>query len=302
MSKTAFLFPGQGAQFVGMGKSVVDRCPAAQRLFDTAREILGYDLAEVCWSGPADKLEQTRYSQPALYVCSQAAVELLRQESPEVVQGCDFAAGLSLGEYTALAFAGALSFEDGLRVVQVRGEAMQAAAEANPSGMVSALLLSPEQTIEVCQQANAAGPLWIANYLCPQNTVLSGSKAGCAAAVELITAAGGRPIPLPVAGAFHTPLMESACGELQRVLDGVTIRPPRIPVVSNVDATTHSDPDELRQLLIRQVVQPVQWETSVRWLIGQPVTSFYEVGPGKVLKGLMKRIDRKLECTSVGEA
>jgi [acyl-carrier-protein] S-malonyltransferase len=302
MTTTACLFPGQGAQFVGMGRSVVERCPAAKRYFDVAHDILGYDLADVCWNGPAEKLEQTDHSQPALYVCSLAAVELLKQESPGVAEACAYAAGLSLGEYTALAFAGAISFEEGLRVVQVRGRAMQAAAEANPSGMVSALMLDAEQVAAVCAKANETGPLWVANYLCPGNTVLSGSKEGCAAAVGLIEQAGGKPIPLAVAGAFHTPLMESACAKLQSALESVAIRPPRIPVVSNVDAQPHHEPEEIRQLLVRQVVQPVRWEASVRWLIDQGVTGFYEVGPGKVLKGLLKRIDRKLECTSVGEA
>lgn len=302
MSQTAFLFPGQGAQFVGMGRGVLERCPAAQRLFDLAREILGYDLADICLNGPAEQLDNTAFSQPALYVCSLAAVELLKQDAPEVIDGVKYAAGLSLGEYTALAFAGAMSFEDGLRVVDVRGRAMQAAAEENPSGMVSALMLNPEQVAEVCQQANQTGPLWIANYLCPGNTVLSGSRAGCEAAVGLIEAAGGKPIPLAVSGAFHTSLMESACVKLEAALQNIPLLTPRIPVVSNVDAGTHTDAEEIRRLLVRQVVQPVQWEKSVRWLIAQGTTQFYEVGPGKVLKGLLKRIDRKLECVSVGEA
>ncbi|MDX1967304.1 MAG: ACP S-malonyltransferase [Planctomycetaceae bacterium] len=302
MSKTAFLFPGQGAQFIGMGRSVIERCPAAKRLFDAANDILGYDLSDVCWNGPAEKLENTAYSQPALYVCSLAAVELLRQESPDAVARCDYAAGLSLGEYTALAFAGAFTFEDGLRVVRVRGEAMQAAAVANPSGMISALMLNSEQVLDVCRRANAQGPLWVANYLCPGNTILSGSREGCAAAHQLIEEAGGKPIPLAVAGAFHTELMESACAQLTEALRDVPLSPPRIPVVSNVDAQTHSSPDEIRELLVRQVVQPVRWEEGVRWLIGQGTTQFFEVGPGKVLKGLLKRIDRRLDCTSVGES
>jgi [acyl-carrier-protein] S-malonyltransferase len=302
MSHTACLFPGQGAQFVGMGRSVVEQCPATKRLFDEAREILGYDLADLCFNGPAEQLDKTNVSQPALYVCSLAALEMLRQQSPDAVAGFGFAAGLSLGEYTALCFAGTLSFADGLRVVQVRGEAMQAAAEANPSGMVSALMLNAEQVEQVCRDASSAGRLWIANYLCPGNTVLSGEKPACEAAVTAIEQAGGKPVPLTVAGAFHTPLMESACAKLEAALLDVPMQPPRIPVVSNVDAQPHSDPEEIRQLLVRQVVQPVRWEDSMRYLIAQGVTAFSEVGPGKVLKGLLKRIDRKLDCTSVGEA
>jgi [acyl-carrier-protein] S-malonyltransferase len=302
MSQTAFLFPGQGAQFVGMGRSVVEKSPAASRLFDEANAILGYDLKTLCFDGPAERLDTTAISQPALYVCSLAAVEMLLEQSPDVVAGCQNAAGLSLGEYTALTFAGALSFADGLRVVRVRGEAMQAAADANPSGMVSALMLDLPKVEQVCADAQATGRLWIANYLCPGNTVLSGEKPACAKAVDLITVAGGKPIPLTVAGAFHTTLMESACTALRDALASVPLQSPRIPVVSNVDAQPHTDPEEIRNILVRQVTQPVRWEDCVRWLIARGTDSFYEVGPGKVLKGLMKRIDRKLECTSVGEA
>lgn len=297
----AFLFPGQGAQFVGMGRALVEASPAAQALFAQSSEILGYDLSELCFQGPKERLDLTNFSQPALYVTSLAALEVLKQNSPEVVERCELAAGLSLGEYTALVFAGAMSFADGLRVVQARGEAMQAAADANPSGMVSALLLDLPQVEQVCAGATEAGPLWIANYLCPGNTVLSGSKAGCERAVTLIEAAQGRAIPLAVAGAFHTPLMQSACERLRAALAAVTIVSPRIPVYSNVDAQAHSDPAELRELLVRQVVQPVRWEESMRGMIGAGANSFYEVGPGKVLKGLLKRIERKLECTSVHE-
>jgi [acyl-carrier-protein] S-malonyltransferase len=186
--------------------------------------------------------------------------------------------------------------------VKVRGEAMQAAADANPSGMVSGLMLDRAQVEQVCAAAQAAGKLWIANYLCPGNTILSGEKAACAKAEELITAAGGKPIPLTVAGAFHTPLMQSACTRLEAALSTVRLQPPRIPVVSNVDAQAHRDPDEIRRLLVQQVVEPVRWEECVRWLMAQGATSFFEVGPGKVLKGLLKRIDRKAECQSVGEA
>lgn len=302
MTQTAFLFPGQGAQFVGMGRSVVEKSPAAARLFDEANDILGYDLKSLCLDGPAERLDTTAVSQPALYVCSLAAVEMLREQSPDTVENCKFAAGLSLGEYTALTFAGALSFTDGLRVVRVRGEAMQAAAEANPSGMVSALMLDGPKVEKVCADAQAAGRLWIANYLCPGNTVLSGEKPACARAADLIAEAGGKPIPLTVAGAFHTSLMDSACGPLQSALAAVALQSPRIPVVSNVDAAPHTDPEEIRAILVRQVTQPVRWEDCVRWLVSQGADAFYEVGPGKVLKGLLKRIDRKLECTSVGEA
>ncbi len=300
LPKTAFLFPGQGAQFVGMGQGRLQELPAAKSLFEQASRILGYDLAEVCKSGPQADLDSTAVSQPALFVCSLAALELLKAEQPDVVSQCAATAGLSLGEYTALVFAGAMSFEDGLRVVQERGAAMQAAAEANPSSMVSALMLNLEQVEQARSAASAAGSIWIANYLCPGNTVLSGTKPACEKAVTEIESLGGKPIPLAVAGAFHTPLMASACERLERKLAMAPLGAPRMPVISNVDAASHSDPQEIKSILVRQVVEPVRWEACVRQLLAQGVTKFYEIGPGKVLKGLLKRIDRKLECVSVG--
>ncbi|MCA9085352.1 MAG: ACP S-malonyltransferase [Planctomycetaceae bacterium] len=302
MSKTALLFPGQGAQHVGMGKRLCAQYPSAKALFDKAAEILGYDLAQLCFEGPAEELDSTIYSQPALFVCSLAALEKLRADSAEVVLGCDMAAGLSLGEYTALVFAGAMSFEDGLKVVQRRGQAMQAAADATPSGMVSILLLDREQVQKVCDEASAHGPIQIANYLCPGNIVVSGENAACVRAAELAEAAGGRAVPLAVAGAFHTPIMKPADEQLAEALRNTEIRTPEIPVVSNVDADIHMDPEEIRNILIQQVLQPVRWEDSIRRMMSEGVTEFYEVGPGKVLKGLMKRIDRKAAITTVNDS
>jgi [acyl-carrier-protein] S-malonyltransferase len=235
-------------------------------------------------------------------VTSLAALEKLRADSPEVVLGCEMAAGLSLGEYSALVFAGAMSFEDGLRVVKRRGEAMQAAADATPSGMVSILLLDRPKVDEICQEASAHGSIQIANFLCPGNLVVSGDNAACERAAELAVAAGGRAIPLAVAGAFHTSIMRPADEALAEALAEVEITPPEIPVVSNVDALTHSDPEEIRQLLIRQVVNPVRWEDSINLMLTEGCTDFYEVGPGKVLKGLLKRIARKANCTTINDS
>lgn len=302
MSQTAFLFPGQGAQHVGMGVSIAGKYAAAQRLYDRAGEVLGFDLARLCFEGPQEELDRTDISQPALFVSSLAALEMLRAESPAVIEECTIAAGLSLGEYTALTFAGALSFEDGLRVVRKRGEAMQAAAGQIPSGMVSALLLKDEQVQQVVEKAREAGRIWIANYLCPGNTVLSGEKAACERAAQLIEEAGGRPIPLAVAGAFHTEIMQPAVEELTAALKSVSIAPPRIPVISNVDVQAHSDPDEIRSVLVQQVVNPVLWEKSINRLLGEGVNRFFEIGPGKVLKGLLKRIDRKAACESINDS
>jgi [acyl-carrier-protein] S-malonyltransferase len=301
MSRIGFLFPGQGAQQVGMGQKLVEQFPAARRLFDQAREILGYDLAQLCFEGPASELDSTVVSQPAIFVTSLAALEKLKAESPEVVARCEMAAGLSLGEYTALVFAGAMSFEEGLKLVQQRGQAMQQAADATPSGMVSVLMLELEKVQEIRDGARSAGQIEIANYLCPGNLVLSGVNAACERAVELAEAAGAKVVPLAVAGAFHTTIMQPADQKLESVLAGVKMVAPRIPVVSNVDAAAHSDPDELKKILVRQVISPVRWEDCVRQLLDAGIDEFYEIGPGRVLTSLMKRINRKVPCTNVND-
>lgn len=301
MSKTAFLFPGQGAQTVGMGAQLAASLPAAKSLFDRAAEILGYDLLQLCTEGPADKLNSTVHSQPALFVCSLAALEQLKQDSPDVVEGCDITAGLSLGEYTALVFAGAMDFEAGLRLVQTRGQAMQDAADAVASGMVSILGMERDDIEKLCDEARGDDVLQVANLLCPGNIVVSGSAAACERVTPLAEAAGVmKVIPLAVAGAFHTPIMQPAVERLAAALAEVEIRQPRIPVISNVDAQTHDDPAEIRSLLEKQVVSPVLWETSMRWLIEDfGAEECYEIGPGKVLRGLLKRIARKFPCESV---
>ncbi len=282
MTKTAFLFPGQGAQTVGMGRELADALPAARRLFDQAGEILGYDLAKLCFEGPAEELDSTVHSQPALFVTSLAALEQLRQQSPEVVDGCQAAAGLSLGEYTALVFAGVLDFESGLRLVQQRGQAMQAAADATPSGMVSILGLELSKVEALCDQARGEEILQLANFLCPGNLAISGHKGACQRAAEMAESAGAmKAIPLAVAGAFHTPIMEPAVARLSAALEKVSLSKPRIPVVSNVDAVPHDDPEEIRRLLVKQVVSPVRWEDSMRYLLAQGFDQFYEVGPGR---------------------
>jgi [acyl-carrier-protein] S-malonyltransferase len=300
-SKAAFLFPGQGAQTVGMGAAVCAQVPAARALFERAAGVLGYDLYRLCTEGPAAELDSTAYSQPALFVASLAALEQLKQNSPQLVGRCAAAAGLSLGEYTALVFAGAMDFETGLRVVQQRGRAMQDAAEASSSGMVSVLGLEREQVESFCHEAREDQVLEIANLLCPGNIVVSGHTAACERVADLAAAAGAmRVVPLAVAGAFHTPLMQSAVERLQAVLAEVKIEPPRIPVVSNVDARPHHDPEEIRELLIRQVCSQVRWEDSMRHLLDEHgITHFYELGPGRVLCGLLKRIARKVPCENI---
>jgi [acyl-carrier-protein] S-malonyltransferase len=298
----AFLFPGQGAQTVGMGQQLYDTLPAARQLYDRANALVDFDLARLCFEGPEEELDSTAVSQPALFVTSLAALESLKSESPGVVASCAAAAGLSLGEYTAMVFAGVLEFEAALTVVQIRGEAMQTASDATPSGMVSILGLDLAQVEALCDRARGEGEtLQIANHLCPGQVVISGDAAACERAAELAESLGAmKAVPLAVAGAFHTRLMGSAVDKLAEALENVPLRRPRLPVVSNVDAQVHDDPEEIRQLLIRQVVSPVRWEDSIRYLldVGQ-VNHFYEIGPGRVLRGLLKRIDRKVSCDSV---
>ncbi len=300
MSKIAFLFPGQGAQIVGMGRQAAESLPAARRLYDRAAKVLGYDLAKLCFDGPAEELDSTVISQPALFVTSLVAIEQLREKSPDVVLSCEATAGLSLGEYTALVFAGAMEFEDGLRLVAVRGEAMQEASDATPSGMVSILGLEQQQVERVCQQARDGDTLQIANLLCPGNIVISGSNAACERAAELAMAEGAmKAVPLAVAGAFHTPIMNSAVDRLEKALARARIVRPSIPVISNVDAQPHWEPDEIRAILLKQIVSPVRWHDSMRYLLEEGYDQFYEVGPGQVLRGLLKRIERRASCQGV---
>lgn len=300
MARTAFLFPGQGAQTVGMATALCQSLPAAQALFDRAAAILGYDLLKVCTEGPAERLNATDVSQPAIFVASLAALEQLKATEPDVLPTVVATAGLSLGEYTALVYAGAMNFEDGLRVVQTRGQAMQAAAEATPSGMISVLGLDLPEVEALVMEARAAGPLEIANYLCPGNTALSGSLAAVERIEQLAEQKGGlRTVRLAVAGAFHTALMKPADEKLAAALAGVTLTAPTVPVWSNVDAQPHTDPAEIRGLLVRQVLAPVRWEETLRGLLGAGVERFYEIGPGRVLAGLLKRVNRKADVRNV---
>src|SRR5262245_40563557 len=297
--KTAFLFPGQGAQYVGMGAALAASMPAAHSLFDQASAVLGYDLLGVCRSGPVERLNATDVSQPAIFVASLAALESLRLAEPQAFDGVVATAGLSLGEYTALVFAGAMSFADGLKVVRERGRAMQAAAEKSPSGMISALLLDANQVEAVVAESKPAGRRCVASYLCQGNTALSGEPTAMEAAGKAMEAKGGKPVRLAVAGAFHTELMKPADEELAAALAGTTSQAPRIPVWSNVAAKPHTEPGEIRNLLVRQVLHPVRWEETMRNLLADGVERFYEIGPGKVLAGLLKRVNRKIECRNV---
>ena len=297
---TSILFPGQGAQAVGMAGDWVEAEPAAAELFARAAGLLSYDLLAVCRSGPAERLNTTAVSQPAILVTSLAALEVLRRRDPKPLETATLTAGLSLGEYTALVFAGALGFDDAVRLVHERGRGMQDCAEASPGGMVAVLGMEREAVAALCDSCRQDGVLQVANVLCPGNIVVSGDHAACGRLEEAAAAAGAmKCVRLEVAGAFHTSLMRPAVERLTAAIATVEFRPPRIPVVSNVDARPHTDPEEIRGLLARQVVGVVEWSDSVAYILSTGVRSAWEIGPGRVLRGLMKRIDRSVAMSGV---
>jgi len=299
--RTAILFTGQGAQAPGMGKDVAEAFPAAAETFARAREILGYDLQTLCFEGPADTLARTDIQQPAIYTTSVAIWRAAREAG--VLDGLpDAMAGLSLGEYTALHAAESFSFEDGLKLVARRGELMQQAAEATPSGMVSALGLEADRIEEICRKVSEVGPLWPANFNCPGQIVLSGARPACEAAIGLIENAGGRAVLLKVAGAFHSPLMQSAADGLAPVLGATPIAPPTVPVMANVNCQYHRDAATIRTWLAEQLTHPVRWQGCIEKLLAEGIERFVEIGPGRILTGLIKRISRRTEVINISTA
>jgi [acyl-carrier-protein] S-malonyltransferase len=291
MVNVAYLFAGQGAQTVGMGQDLVEAFPEARRLFDRASELLGFDLARVCFEGPPEELGRTDRCQPALLVHGLACLEVARREGlPEA----DAAAGLSLGEYTAHVYAGSLTFEDGVRLLERRGRFMQDACDQTPSGMVSILGLEREK---VAQALQGAGRVGIANLNAPGQIVISGENQALEKAVQACKDRGAkRAIPLKVAGGYHSEVMRPAQERLKAELGRVTIKRPRIPVYANVDARPRTEPEEIRSALSTQICAPVLWEDSVR-AIG--AARYIEFGPGRVLAGLVRKIDEKAQVLSV---
>ena len=266
---------------------MAENSPAARAWFARANAALGYDLAAICFSGPEAELTKTEHAQPGIFLISWVAFELLKERVPALAFGAT--AGLSLGEFTALTAAGALSFEDGLKVVRKRGRFMQEACAATQGGMAAIIGLSETATREVCAEAGVV----LANLNCPSQLVISGPSEKLGPACALAKAKGAlRALPLPVAGAYHSPLMASAQPKLEAELARVTLRPPTVPVIANVTAQPHGAPGAIRARLVEQVTSSVRWEESMRYLIGQGFTRFIELGPGKALSGFLRRIDR----------
>lgn len=302
MAKVALLFPGQGAQTVGMAEGLLARSESARGLFSTASEILGFDLAALCLNGPDTELNLTSNSQPALFVHSAAALADFYEQRPEVSDQVVAVAGLSLGEYSALFAAGALSFERGVALVAARGRAMQSAASAVSSQMASVIGVDREQVQSFCDQARQPGEiLQLANLLCPGNIAISGHTESIRVCENLVSEAGYKFIRLAVAGAFHTDIMRPAVEELQKALEHAQLGDARVPLMSNVDAQLHDRASEFAGLLPRQIVSPVLWEASLRKLLDMGVEQFYEIGTGRVLTGTLKRTDRKAPCEAFGD-
>ena len=295
----AWVFPGQGSQAIGMGREVFDAFPSARRVFEEADEILGFSLSGLCFEGPEEKLRETVNTQPAIVAASLACLKAALEAGPESLGHPAFVAGHSLGEYSALIAAGALDFRDGLTLVRERGRLMQEAGRRNPGAMAAVLGLDESDLEEVCRETGAE----ICNVNGGNQIVIGGTKDAVARAMDLATARGAmKCLPLNVSGAFHSSLMQPAADGIQTAITAVRFADPRVPVVSNVTGEAIVSGPQLKDELVQQVVRPVQWQRSVEYMVGHGVQSFVEIGPGRVLSGLIKRIAGKVQLRSISDA
>jgi len=301
--KTAFLFPGQGSQVVGMGCDIAGAFGIVADLFEKANQILGYDLRKICFEGPGERLNSTTVSQPAIFVTSVAILECLRSSPAAADIKPGVTAGLSLGEYAALYAAGVISFKDALVLVQKRGNAMQAAADASNGSMVSIIGLDEEKVNELCSEATGEDVLIPVNFNCPGQIVVSGSVDACGRAEELAPKYGAvKAVRLKVAGAFHTDMMAPAAQALGQALENCKIaNPSDVKVIANIDAGYYDDATQIREGLVKQLVRPILWQKCMEKLLDEGVEIFYEIGPGRVLTGLMKRISRKTRVINISD-
>jgi [acyl-carrier-protein] S-malonyltransferase len=301
-STTYILCPGQGAQTVGMGKDFYEKSPAAKEVFDRANAVLGFDLAKLAFEGPEERLNQTDMSQPAIYVTSIAAYRAAVAAGVMGEGGDQQYAGLSLGEYTALHLAGVFGFEDGLKLVTARGRYMQEAAVATPSSMVAVMGADEAAVTKLCEE-NAQGEVLVpANFNAPGQIVVSGSKRACERVASAGATAGFKTVPLTVAGAFHSPIMQSGADKMKAELERVPFNAPRATVYSNVTAQPHTDVASIKRLLVDQIVKPVRWEQTMQKIAAVADARFVELAPGRVLTGLLKKINRRLPVDSLATA
>lgn len=296
--KTAFLFPGQASQYVGMGKDLYEKYPIARAFFDRADNALPFDLKTICFEGPSEELTQTRITQPAIFVHSVVVAQVISPRGLDM----EAAAGHSLGEFSAMVATGAMAFDDALGLVALRGELMQNAGDERPGTMAAIIGLTSEQVVEICEQHSANGQVVVpANFNAPGQIAISGDVDAVLAAMDSAKEAGAkRAIQLNVSGAFHSPLMEPAAEKLAERVNEITMRPPNVPIYQNVTAKPTTDPEEIRKRMIEQLTNPVRWVETIENMVADNVDRFVEVGPGKVLRGLSKRIAKQAEMVGAG--
>lgn len=296
MKPTAFIFPGQGSQYVGMGKELFENFAVSKQVFEEADDALHHSLSALCFRGPEETLKLTEYTQPAVLTTSIAAFKALQSEKGIIPQ---LTAGHSLGEYTALVVSGALAFSEAVKIVRLRGKFMQEAVPVGEGAMAAVLGMEREQIERICDEVSSGEVLTPANFNCPGQIVIAGHTKAVGRAIERVKQEGKKAVLLPVSAPFHSPLMRPAADRLEKVLEGVSVNDLKIPVVTNVEAEVNDSKDMIKGLLVAQVSRPVRWEESMEKIIERGIEQVLEIGPGKVLSGLMKRIDHRIETKNL---